>query len=343
LKPLETKVLNKLGSNLKFEEPKGTEDSTLTRAVGDAAQEKYRCTYEARHVILKYADPTAEEPEALNWKGALVVKASVHARLHNIGDNSQWLEDEEYMYGGRMISRKAGKSAGKVLKSYVDLRKEHPDWFENLEVYCQPAAVVDSVIMKWMLEEQCKAFPCSLWCRDMLAAGQSGQTRLVQSLAQQIPSRVYGGVTCLIQVTDTDFSWSFKAAVAQAQMHERQQQKLAAKVLGVAPEFKCNHREIVKILHEAQKAQQVREMEKPWILAAARRNGWLHYRPDFLKNKLVDCADQEWAADKPEGSYRFPSRWLEERGSWLKNGVPEKAHLKASFPHVVITLFICNN
>ena len=51
-----------------------------------------------------------------------------------------------------MISRKAGKSAGKVLKSKVDLRKEHPDWFENLEVYCQPAAVVDSVIMKWMLE-----------------------------------------------------------------------------------------------------------------------------------------------------------------------------------------------
>ena len=87
----------------------------------------------------------------------------------------------------------------------------------------------------------------------------------------------------------------------------------------------------MKILHEAQKAQQVREMEKPWILAAARRNGWLHYRPDFLKNKLVDCADQEWAADKPEGSYRFPSRWLEER----------EAHLNASFLHVVIHYIVC--
>ena len=210
-------------------EAKGTEDSTLTRTIGDASQEKYRCTYEARHVILNYADPGAEEPEALNWRGALVVKASVHARLHNISDSYQWLEDEEYMYAGRKISRQKGKSAGRVLKNYVDLRKEHPEWFQDLEVYSQPAAVVDSVIMKWMLEEQCKAFPCSIWCRDMLAAGQSGQTRLVQSLAQQIPSRVYGGVTCLIQVTDTDFAWSFKAAVAQAQLKERQEQKLAAK------------------------------------------------------------------------------------------------------------------
>jgi hypothetical protein len=310
-------------------EPKGTEDSTLTRAVGDASQEKYRCTYEARHVILNYADPSAEQPKALNWRGALIVKASVHARLHNISENSQWLEDEEYIYAGRKVSRQQGKSAGRVLKSYVVLRKQHPEWFENLEVYCQPAAVVDSVIMKWMLEDQCKAFPCSLWCRDMLAAGQSGQTRLVQSLAQQIPSRVYGGVTCLIQVTDTDYSWSFKAGVAQAQLKERQEQKLAAKALGVTPEFKCSHREIVKIIHEAQKAQQLRELEKPWILGAARRNGWLHYKPDFLQNKLVEAAQQEWCADLPEGSYRFPSRWLEERGSWLKNGVPERAHLQA--------------
>ena len=170
----------------------GTEDSTLTRAIGDSSQEKYRCTFGARHIILNYADPEAEAHTAANWRGALVVKGSVHARLHNIAENSIWIEDEECIFGGKAISRVAGKSAGRVVKSYVDLRKEHPEWFEDLEVYSQPAAVVDSVIMKWMLEEQCKHFPCSIWCRDMLAAGQSGQTRLVQSLAQQLPCRVYG-------------------------------------------------------------------------------------------------------------------------------------------------------
>ena len=40
----------------------GTEDSTLTRAVGDSSQEKYRCTFEARHIILNYADPATEAP-----------------------------------------------------------------------------------------------------------------------------------------------------------------------------------------------------------------------------------------------------------------------------------------
>ncbi len=53
-----------------------------------------------------------------------------------------------------------------------------------------------------------------------------------------------------------------------------------------------------------------------------------------MKNKLVECAEQEWAEGLPEGSYRFPSRWLEERGSWLKNGVPEKAHMQASFVQI---------
>ena len=75
------KKLEGLLKKIQGEAPAGTEDSTLTRSTGDAAQEKYRCTYEARHVILKYADPEAAAPEALNWNGALVVKASVHARL----------------------------------------------------------------------------------------------------------------------------------------------------------------------------------------------------------------------------------------------------------------------
>ena len=42
--------------------------------------------------------------------------------------------------------------------------------------------------------------------------------------------------------------------------------------------------------------------------------------------KLKEASLQEWAEDMPEGSYRFPSRWLEERGKWLKSdGKPIKA------------------
>ena len=308
--------------------PLGTEDSTLTRTTGDASQEKYRCTYEARHLIMNYLDPASPQPLEMNWKGALVVKTKVHARLCNIDARGCWVQDEEYIHAGKRIMRVKGKSAGQVLKPYVELRKKHPEWFEDLEVYGQPCAVVDGVIMKWMLEEQAAAFPCSLWVRDMLAAGQGVQTRLVQALAQQIGARVYGGVTCLVQLTDTDYSWSFKAGVSAAQLNERQEQKKVASVKGERVEFKCGPREIVKIIYESQKAQDKRMEDKPWILGASRRNGMLHYRPDYLQGQLVEASHEAWAAELPEGSYRYPSRWLEERGNWVKDGKPVRADIQ---------------
>ena len=67
----------------------GTEDSTLTRTVGHAEQEKYRCTYERRAVIMKYFDPEAADPVALNWKPAIIVKGAVHCRLCNITDEGR--------------------------------------------------------------------------------------------------------------------------------------------------------------------------------------------------------------------------------------------------------------
>ena len=74
----------------------------------------------------------------------------------------------------------------------------------------------------------------------------------------------------------------------------------------------------MQIAREAQQAQKRRAAEADWILKAC-RNGYLHWRPDSQKMKMVKSEGQDWAADKPEGSYRFPSRWLEERGDWLKD------------------------
>ena len=62
----------------------GTEDSTLKRTVGDSAQEKFRITYEARHLIGNYFGEG--EPWEKNGKGALVAKG-VHASLSNIADD----------------------------------------------------------------------------------------------------------------------------------------------------------------------------------------------------------------------------------------------------------------
>ena len=303
----------------------GTEDSTLKRTTGDSAQEKFRITFEARHIIGNYFGEG--DPWEKNDNAALVVKG-VHARLSNIADDGTWIKTEKYVYAGHEYTRYAGRSAGQVLRSYVELRRLHPEWFAELDVFSQPAAVVDSVIMKWMLEDQAARFPCSIWVRDMLAAGQSVNTRLAQALSQQLGVRVFGGVTCVIQLTDTDYSWSFKNDVRKAQDELRRDMKAAAAVTAEVPKFKCGPREIVKIIFEAQQAQTTRCEEKPWILTAARRNGYLHWRPNLDTGKLEPAGDQEWAEDKPEGCYRYPSRWLEERGSWLSSaGKPGKTSL----------------
>jgi hypothetical protein len=324
---MERKIEKKLKKRLEKLGKKhaGTEDSTLKRTTGDAAQEKFRITFEARHIVGNYLGEG--EPWEKNWRGALVVKG-VHARLSNISDERTWIEDEEFEYAGKTYKRYAGKSAGRILATYVQLRKEHPEWFEDLEVYSQEAAVVDSVIMKWMLEAQAKEFPCSIWCRDMLAAGQTVQTRLVQGLAQQIGCRIYGGVTCIVQLTDTDYSWSFKSGVCRAQDELRREMKTAAAALGEVPKFKCGPREIVKLIYEGMKIQKMRHEVKPWILPACRRNGILHWRPDLLQGKMVKAEDQKWALQLPEGCFRYPSRWLEERSSWLKDGRPQRSSLE---------------
>jgi hypothetical protein len=138
---------------------------------------------------------------------------------------------------------------------------------------------------------------------------------------------IAGGCTPLLQVTDTDFAQSFKASVSQAQMELRQQCRQEAKLAGVKPTFSCGAKEILKIIRKAEALQQKRHEVKPWIIAACRRNGWLHWRPDFLNNRLADCRQQKWCEEHPEGSYRLPSRWIEERGMFVDSaGKPLKAN-----------------
>ena len=85
------------------------------------------------------------------------------------------------------------------MESWRKVRTEHPELLGHLEVYSQPAAVVDSIIQKWMLELQAAAFPCSLWVRDMLAASVADQSLFAMALSQQIGSFIAGGCTPLLQ------------------------------------------------------------------------------------------------------------------------------------------------
>ena len=88
-KKIEKKVKQRMEKNGKLHV--GTEDSTLKRTIGDAAQEKFRITFEARHIVGNYFGEG--DPWEKNWRGALVVKGT-HARLSNISNEGCWSEDE---------------------------------------------------------------------------------------------------------------------------------------------------------------------------------------------------------------------------------------------------------
>ena len=203
------------------------------------------------------------------------------------------------------------------MSSYREVRAKYPHLVNGLEIYRQPAAVVDSIIMKWMLEERAAAFETTLWLRDMLSCGVAQQARLAGALANQVQAFIAGGCTPLLQVTDTDFAQSFKASVAESQLKLRQSQRQAAKLAGVKPTFACGAKEILQIIREAEVLQLARQTERPWVVQACRRNGWLHWRPNLEEGKLVQSSDQSWSEDAPEGCYRLPSRWIAERGAFV--------------------------
>ena len=305
------------------EEHRQYESSGLKRGMAKAEQEKFRITYEARQFILNYFS-LDQDPVGVVGKGLLVVHG-VHARLCNISESGTWIQDECFEYGGKQFQRKAGHSAGRVLGSYRKVRTEHPELFERLEVMSQPAATVDSVIFKWSLETQAKEMTCSLFQRDMLSAALSTDSRVAMSLANQVPAWIEGGMTPVLQITDTDFSASFKAGVRRAQAEERIAITQAARLKGIRAEFKCGAYEIMKIAAKAHKFQEERNDNTQWVLRSGRNNGHLAFRPDFSIGKLVKSDSQEWASKIPMGSHRIPDEWFRWRYSWLDGrGIPQK-------------------
>ena len=85
--------------------------------------------------------------------------------------------------------------------------------------------------------------------------------------------------------------------------------KQTAAAAGCRPTFKCSVASLARMLDAAWASQMEREEQRPWSLACLRRNGYLHWRPL--------AAEQEWAAELPQGSYRLQSTWLEQRGLFM--------------------------
>ena len=291
-------------------------DTTLRRGVGSAEDEKWRCTVEHRLVLKDYFKQGAD-PEAYNWRPALIVKTASHCRLSNITAEGTWREDEQFEAAGKVVMRVAGRSAGRVLAPWLKLREQ--GLLQNWEVYGQPAAVTDAVIQQWMLQSMGEHFPCSIWVRDAVGSSWAPEVQLSMRVIGQIAVKIRAGITDLVQPTDTDFAASLKASLRASQSEEKKRMMETAAAAGERASFKCSVPSLGRMLDAAWQLQEERQLQRPWTLQSLRRNGFLHWRPDFLQQKLVLAAKQKWAAELPEGSYRLQSKWLENRSLFLES------------------------
>ena len=301
------------------------------RDAGFSEETRFRITVEARQLVRKFfSKDFDEEPEAQVYK-TLVVVPGVHCRLSNISEDGRWLADESFSYGGELIERKKGESVGVVAKRWRALRTAHPELFQNLSLMQQPSAFVDSVIFTWSQLELAKEIPQAVWQRDLFQAAFSESARSATSLAQSISAWIAGKMTPVLQLTDTDYAQSFKAACRREEKSLRQEIKHEFKVRGERGVPKMGAYELLRIVDAGHASQIRRQSKDNFIIGGLRRNMMLSYRPDFSAGRLRRTDEAAWAKKFPEGSERIQSGWSKDRYEWLdEHGVPHPMEWQAS-------------
>ena len=286
-------------------------------AKGVAENSKFRITYEARQRIVGL--PVGSDGVRGEVAAGLLVFPGVHARLSNLDSNGRWIKSEEFEVAGCKIVHKAGE-ASKALKWAVDLRKEAPELFEGkLDIMSQPSCNLDSVLLKWVIEDQIEKEPLAVWIRDSFAAIFSEEIRETQALGNQLSAILLGKTTQRLQLTDTDFARAFKADFRKALAEKRSSHRLEGK----EGTFKISYRTVIEATLQAQEAAVKRNLETSWVIRGAFRNALVIYRPDFNNGTLQPLEAKDCGLEQLElGSHRIPSEWLVPRKGWLQAGIP---------------------
>ena len=162
-------------------------------------------------------------------------------------------------------------------------------------------------------------YPCMLWQRDLSGGGGfSLQAKQSMKIACQVPSWIAGKMTAVLQITDTDMAVLVKSYAEEVKREVRVQMEAVAAQAKKEVSLKCGAFEIMQIIAGALKKLKETTLKKNVVLAAARRNGILAYRPDMKAGQLVDCSDQPWCKDLPKcgDSHRLQTGWVEDRMKW---------------------------
>ena len=241
-------------------------ESSLRRGLAHSEQTKFRVTYEATQAVLNYfSKDKTSQPIGVVMKGLLIV-SGVHARLSNISLDGKWIEDEEFLYKNKHVVRKAGKPAGRILASFRKVREQKPEMFEDINVMSQPSAFCDSIILHWNQIELSKNTVQNVHQRDLFAGALSVSAKASCAASQSISAWIQGNMTAVLQLTDTDFSFSFKSSARSIMADLRREMKRKAAAEGVQATFKCGSYEIMRIVSYAHAEQVKRNTETDWVL-----------------------------------------------------------------------------
>ncbi|CAE7422092.1 unnamed protein product [Symbiodinium natans] len=281
------------------------------RSFADPDAHRYRLTYEARQGLYNLCSDAPLVGKVL--PGLLVVHGA-HARLNNIDSAGKFISDETFEYNGTLVVRKVKTSAGRLLFGWRKARQSDPELFRRISVMSQPSANVDGVIYVWAQQELAALTPVCIQQRDCYAAAWSSSAAESLLYSNRLQTIIGPKMTASLQLTDTDFSRSFKS------LHAGQTALFAS---GNKEIWHCSHLDLIRCVVSAQDEMSRRQDEKDWIVSGLRRNGILAYKPDLSSGKLVPLTDAE-CCGQSMGSARTKPSWLEDRFLWRVGSVPVK-------------------
>ena len=136
------------------------------------------------------------------------------------------MQDEDFFVGDQHVERKQGQTIPvHLMEGWLNLRDQHPEYFEQIIVMQQPAAIVDEVIVGWEIEELGKKFPGVVIQRDLISGAVSSRSKMAAVLQHIICCWIAPGMTPVVQLTDTDFAFIFKRRLEQANQEVAQLHK----------------------------------------------------------------------------------------------------------------------
>ncbi|CAE7627376.1 unnamed protein product [Symbiodinium sp. CCMP2592] len=311
LKPTPGKVLTSVVRlKLASEQSKAPRLACASRAPGVAA--RWRISLVARQAVQNFFAPDRQPVGVV--MPTIIVTYGKHCRLENISQEGTWIKSECFQVGSQTVRRRAGQRVpGQVMRTWRKLRDTQPHLFDgSVRVWCQPAAVVDSVIYRWQLELESEEHSQAVQLVDTPGGAWTTESMHAAALLQRAQTGIAAGCTGLTQVTDIGFAQPAKAALRRWQEDLKQRMREKARQQKVQCTYKTGPADIL----EAARQMHARMVQLKTVVRCMRQGGWFHFRPDS-EGRLHDCGSQKWCLDFPEGNAKLGSDHLRDRSRWV--------------------------